>query len=322
MHRPGGGPEVLAHDDVGQRQRRRDHRLDHPAHVDADERVVGRLDHRPEHHRRRRDPGRDEVDVVDAVDRREVGAEAEAHDRQVGDRLEEARREAGGDRSCARRWRCAATCAGPARRELVGLGDRARRRRLQRLEGRLELVGHPGVAVLERLVDAGQVGVGGLVDAAEAGQRLGQAPPGVALVLGELEVGAAARPRRPRRGPRAAARWRSRSARARRSGPRPRGGRSSRVGPSGAGRYIARFPAAAPGVGSSLDGPERVSPGPTRGSPWLTSTAATSATRRFREDTAEGLIKRAAAHHHEHHGGPAEITPEIEAALRASVTQV
>ena len=27
----------------------------------------------------------------------------------------------------------------------------------------------------------------------------------------------------------------------------------------------------------------------------------------FREDTAAGLIKRAAAHSHEHHGGPAEI---------------
>jgi hypothetical protein len=42
----------------------------------------------------------------------------------------------------------------------------------------------------------------------------------------------------------------------------------------------------------------------------------------FREDTAEGLIKRAAAHNHEHHGGPAEITPELEAALRGSVTEV
>ena len=41
----------------------------------------------------------------------------------------------------------------------------------------------------------------------------------------------------------------------------------------------------------------------------------------FREDTAEGLIKRAAAHHHEHHGGPPEITPEIEAAIRASMSQ-
>lgn len=42
----------------------------------------------------------------------------------------------------------------------------------------------------------------------------------------------------------------------------------------------------------------------------------------FREDTAAGLIKRAAAHNHEHHGGPAEITPELEAALRAQVTEV
>ena len=42
----------------------------------------------------------------------------------------------------------------------------------------------------------------------------------------------------------------------------------------------------------------------------------------FREDTAEGVIKRAAAHHHDHHGGPAEMTPEMEAALRARVTQV
>jgi hypothetical protein len=42
----------------------------------------------------------------------------------------------------------------------------------------------------------------------------------------------------------------------------------------------------------------------------------------FREDTAEGLIKRAAAHNHEHHGGPAEITPELEAALRGGVTEV
>jgi hypothetical protein len=38
----------------------------------------------------------------------------------------------------------------------------------------------------------------------------------------------------------------------------------------------------------------------------------------FREDTWEGLIKRAAAHNHEHHGGPSEITPELEAAIRGS----
>ena len=42
----------------------------------------------------------------------------------------------------------------------------------------------------------------------------------------------------------------------------------------------------------------------------------------YREDTAAGLIKRAAAHHHEHHGGPAEITPELEAALRSQMTEV
>ena len=42
----------------------------------------------------------------------------------------------------------------------------------------------------------------------------------------------------------------------------------------------------------------------------------------FREDTWEGLIKRAAAHNHEHHGGPAEITPELEAALRGSAREV
>jgi hypothetical protein len=42
----------------------------------------------------------------------------------------------------------------------------------------------------------------------------------------------------------------------------------------------------------------------------------------YREDTAAGLIKRAAAHNHQHHGGPAEITPEIEAALRSQMTEV
>lgn len=41
----------------------------------------------------------------------------------------------------------------------------------------------------------------------------------------------------------------------------------------------------------------------------------------FREDTYEGVIKRAAAHDHEHHGGPAQVTPEIEAALRGRVTE-
>jgi hypothetical protein len=42
----------------------------------------------------------------------------------------------------------------------------------------------------------------------------------------------------------------------------------------------------------------------------------------FREDTYEGVIKRMAAHNHAHHGGPEAITPEIEAALRASVREV
>jgi hypothetical protein len=42
----------------------------------------------------------------------------------------------------------------------------------------------------------------------------------------------------------------------------------------------------------------------------------------FREDTYEGVIKRAAAHAHAHHGGPEAITPEIEAALRSSVKEV
>lgn len=40
----------------------------------------------------------------------------------------------------------------------------------------------------------------------------------------------------------------------------------------------------------------------------------------FREDTVEGVLKRAAAHEHEHHGGPEAITPELEARLRAAVT--
>jgi hypothetical protein len=41
----------------------------------------------------------------------------------------------------------------------------------------------------------------------------------------------------------------------------------------------------------------------------------------FREETAEALIKRAAAHNHGHHGGPEEITPESEAAVRAGMAQ-
>lgn len=41
----------------------------------------------------------------------------------------------------------------------------------------------------------------------------------------------------------------------------------------------------------------------------------------FREETIEGVPKRAAAHNHEHHGGPAAITPELEAQLRGAITQ-
>ncbi|MGE4178102.1 MAG: DUF1059 domain-containing protein [Thermoleophilia bacterium] len=41
----------------------------------------------------------------------------------------------------------------------------------------------------------------------------------------------------------------------------------------------------------------------------------------FREDTVEGVLKRAAAHNHEHHGGPEGLTPELEAQLRAAITQ-
>ncbi len=39
------------------------------------------------------------------------------------------------------------------------------------------------------------------------------------------------------------------------------------------------------------------------------------------DDSYEGVIKRAAAHNHDHHGGPAQMTPELEAALRARVTE-
>jgi hypothetical protein len=42
----------------------------------------------------------------------------------------------------------------------------------------------------------------------------------------------------------------------------------------------------------------------------------------FREDTAAGLIKRAAAHNHEHHGGSESITPEIEAAVNGGMREV
>lgn len=42
----------------------------------------------------------------------------------------------------------------------------------------------------------------------------------------------------------------------------------------------------------------------------------------FREHTVEAILKRAAAHHHEHHGSPESITPEIEAGLRTTITNV
>jgi Protein of unknown function (DUF1059) len=42
----------------------------------------------------------------------------------------------------------------------------------------------------------------------------------------------------------------------------------------------------------------------------------------FREDTVEGVLKRAAAHNHDEHGGPASITPEVEAGLRANIREV
>jgi hypothetical protein len=42
----------------------------------------------------------------------------------------------------------------------------------------------------------------------------------------------------------------------------------------------------------------------------------------FRDDTVEGVLKRAAAHSHNHHGGPAEITPQIEQALLGRVRPV
>ena len=231
-HRPGRRPEVLAHDHVGQRQRRGDHGLDHPAHVDAHERVVGRLDDRPEHHRRGRHARGDEVDVVDPVDRREVGAEAEAHDRQVGDRLEEARRQRGEDRLAARPSRCAATSAPRRAGENAYGAAHAPPSLTARSRAASKSAAMPGVAVLEALVDARQVGVGGLVHPAERGQRLGQAPPGVALVLGQVEVGAQLRRRRPPSAPRAAARWRRRSARGRPWGPPRRAARSSRGGRS------------------------------------------------------------------------------------------
>jgi Protein of unknown function (DUF1059) len=42
----------------------------------------------------------------------------------------------------------------------------------------------------------------------------------------------------------------------------------------------------------------------------------------FREDTVEGVLKRAAAHNHDHHGGPVALTPELEASLRANIREV
>ncbi len=41
----------------------------------------------------------------------------------------------------------------------------------------------------------------------------------------------------------------------------------------------------------------------------------------LKDDSYEGVITRAAAHNHDHHGAPAQMTPELEAALRAAVTQ-
>jgi hypothetical protein len=42
----------------------------------------------------------------------------------------------------------------------------------------------------------------------------------------------------------------------------------------------------------------------------------------FREDTVEGVLKRAAAHNHDHHGGPEALTPDVEASLRANIREV
>ena len=42
----------------------------------------------------------------------------------------------------------------------------------------------------------------------------------------------------------------------------------------------------------------------------------------IQDDSIESIIKRAAAHNHDHHGGPAEITPELEASLRARTNEV
>lgn len=40
----------------------------------------------------------------------------------------------------------------------------------------------------------------------------------------------------------------------------------------------------------------------------------------FSESTVDAVLKRAAAHNHDHHGGPATLTPEVEASLRAAIT--
>jgi hypothetical protein len=42
----------------------------------------------------------------------------------------------------------------------------------------------------------------------------------------------------------------------------------------------------------------------------------------IQDDSIESIIKRAAAHNHDHYGGPAEITPELEASLCARTNEV
>ena len=70
--------------------------------------------------------------IVDAVDRRQVGAEAQAHDGQVGDRLEEARRQARGDGLAPDGGVALPHAQGSQRGELVGLADRPPRPRAPR----------------------------------------------------------------------------------------------------------------------------------------------------------------------------------------------
>jgi len=41
----------------------------------------------------------------------------------------------------------------------------------------------------------------------------------------------------------------------------------------------------------------------------------------FEEETVEAVILRASQHNHQHHGGPVSLTPELEAALRATVVE-